>query len=126
MIETLPLHQAGAFRYFSAGMGLEERAADYPPFPLKLVFTAGARPYVTGVSVTIQSVKGGTALTVPQDQVEGPWLFVDLPAGGYDVTATYGGHKQVLKGITVESGKQKVLHLRVAADRGGAGNPAGD
>ncbi|HLZ36055.1 MAG TPA: hypothetical protein VKP13_18785, partial [Nitrospira sp.] len=29
---SLPLHRAGGVRYFSAGVGLEERAAEYPPF----------------------------------------------------------------------------------------------
>jgi hypothetical protein len=92
---------------------------------LKFVFTAGGRTYVSGVSVTIQSTKEGTSLTVPHDQVEGPWLFVDLPAGDYDVTATYHDHRQKLKGIKVEAGKQKVIHLgwagdpRVAANQGG-------
>src|SRR3990172_12702215 len=41
---TLPLHKAGAVRYFSAGVGTEERAAQYPTFPLKLVFVAGSQP----------------------------------------------------------------------------------
>jgi hypothetical protein len=126
VVETLPLHQVGTFRYFSAGVGLEERAAEYPPFPLKLVFTAGGRPYVSGVSVTIQSTKGGTALTIPQDQVEGPWLFVDLPAGDYDVTATYHDHRQRLKGIKVEAGKQKVIHLGWAEDPSVAANQGGE
>ena len=125
VVETLPLHHVGAFRYFSAGVGLEERTAEYPPFPLKLVFTAGGRHYMSGVSVTIQSAKGETELTVPQDQVEGPWLFVDLPAGDYDVAASYHDRKQGLKGIKVEAGKQKVIHLQWVEDRGVAENAVG-
>jgi hypothetical protein len=102
-------------------VGLEERAAEYPPFPLKVVFTAGGKPYLSGVSVTIQSAKGGTVLTVPPDQVEGPWLFVDLPAGDYDVMAAHRDNKQGLKGVKVEAGKQKIIHLRWTEDRGIAG-----
>ncbi|MBI3355503.1 MAG: carboxypeptidase regulatory-like domain-containing protein [Nitrospirae bacterium] len=124
VVDTLPLHRAGAIRYFSAGVGLEERAAEYPPFSLKVVFTAGGKPYLSGVSVTIQLAKGGAVLTVPQDQVEGPWLFVDLPAGDYDVTATHRDNKQGLKGVKVEAGKQKIIHLRWAEDRGIAGGLA--
>lgn len=52
-VDLLPLHRAGDVRYFSAGIGLEERAAQYPPFSLKLVFTAGGKPFLSGVSVTI-------------------------------------------------------------------------
>ncbi|TKS59529.1 MAG: hypothetical protein EWM72_02097 [Nitrospira sp.] len=126
VVDTLPLHRAGAIRYFSAGVGLEERTAEYPPFSLKMVFTAGGKPYLSGVSVTIQPAKGGTVLTIPQDQVEGPWLFVDLPAGIYDVTATHRDSKQGLKGVKVEAGKQRVIHLRWAEDRGLVGNLPGE
>ena len=115
---ALPLYRAGGVRYFSAGVGLEERAAKYPPFPLKLVFTAGGKPFLAGVSVTIQPVKGGAALAIPEERVEGPWLFVDLAPGLYNITGMYGGGKQVLKGVTVEAGKQQTIYLRWAGDRG--------
>lgn len=114
----LPLHRAGGVRYFSAGVGLEERAAEYPPFSLKLVFTAGGKPFLSGVDVTIKPAKGGAAIRVPREQVEGPWLFVDLPPGTYDVTASHADREQVLKGIKVEGGKQRVFQLRWADDRG--------
>ncbi|MEY4528249.1 MAG: hypothetical protein RL768_1968 [Nitrospirota bacterium] len=117
-VELLPLHRAGDIRYFSAGIGLEERAAQYPPFSLKLVFTAGGKPFLSGVSVTIQPVKGGAALTIPEEQVEGPWLFLDLAPGVYDVTAIHRDRKQGLKHVTVEAGKQKTVHVRWPEDRG--------
>lgn len=125
VVETLPLYHAGAIRYFSAGVGLEERVAEYPPFSLKLVFTAGGRPYLSRVSVMIESIKGIPVLSVPQDQVEGPWLFVDLPAGDYQVTAIYHNITQRVRRVRVEKGKQKVIHLRWAEERGMAGSPAG-
>jgi hypothetical protein len=114
----LPLHRAGGVRYFSAGVGLEERAAEYPPFSLKLVFTAGGKPFLAGVDVTIQPAKGGTAIRVPREHVEGPWLFVDLPPGIYDIAATHVDREQTLKGVKVESGKRQTLHLRWTDDRG--------
>ena len=120
-VDLLPLHRAGDVRYFSAGIGLEERAAQYPPFSLKLVFTAGGKPFLSGVSVTIQPVKDGAAVTIPQEQVEGPWLFVDLAPGVYNVTAIHRDRTQGLTGITVEAGKQKTIHLRWSEDRGLAG-----
>ena len=46
--DTIPLYRAGEVQYFSAGVGVEERSAAYPPFPLKLIFTAGGKPYVAG------------------------------------------------------------------------------
>jgi hypothetical protein len=122
VVDTLPLHQKGNIRYFSAGVGLEERMAEYPPFSLKVVFTAGGKPYLSGVSVTIQQITRGTVLTIPNDQVEGPWLFVDLPTGVYDVSAVHHDSRQELKGVKVEAGKQRVIHLRWAEDRGIIGN----
>jgi len=118
--DYLPLHRMAGVRYFSAGVGLEERSASYPSFPLKIVFTAGGKPFLSGVAVTIQPAKG-TTIVIPSDQVEGPWLFVDLTPGLYDVTATDGGHAQHLKSIKVETGKQKVVYLRWAEDHGIAG-----
>ena len=116
--DYLPLYRAGGVRYFSVGVGLEERQAQYPPFSLKLVFTAGGKPYLAGVDVTIQPAKGAAAITISREQVEGPWLFVDLPPGTYDISATYGEHKQALKGIKVVRGKQKTVHLRWTEDTG--------
>jgi len=108
---SLPLYRAGAIRYFSAGVGSEERHADYPPFSLRLAFTAGGKPYLVGVDVTIQPI-AGDAIIISHDQVQGPWLFVDLPTGIYDIAATYGEHEQALKGIRVVAGRQRTLHMR--------------
>ena len=118
--EYLPLHQVGGVRYFSAGVGLEERQAEYPPFSLKLVFTAGGKPYVTGVDVAIRSLKGETAVSIPKEQIEGPWLFVDLPSGAYEITATYGIHKRSLQGLKIVAGSQKTVYLRWADEDVGA------
>ena len=65
--ETLPLYHSGKIHYFSAGIGQVEREAAYPPFPLKLVFTAGGKPFVTGVEVVLRQSKGATVLTVPRE-----------------------------------------------------------
>ena len=116
--DHLPLYQAGGVRYFSAGVGVEERNAEYPPFPLKLVFTAGGKPYLSGVEVTITPAKGGAVIAIPREQVEGPWLFVDLPAGIYDVSAMQGDRMQGLKGIKIEPGRQKSVLLRWPEERG--------
>ena len=114
----LPLYQSGTIHYFSAGVGLEERQADYPPFSLKLVFTAGGKPYLTGVEVDILASQREIAATIPKEQIEGPWLFVDLPSGTYDITATYGTQKRSVKGVKIVSGKQKTLYLRWPEDVG--------
>jgi hypothetical protein len=116
--EYIPVHQASGVRYFSAGVGLEERQAAYPPFALKLVFAAGGRPYVTGVEVTIKPVETEMTISIPREQVDGPWLFIDLASGTYDISATYRGNKQALKRIKVVGGKQQTVLLRWEQDTG--------
>jgi hypothetical protein len=115
--KPLPLYHSGKIHYFSAGIGQVEREAAYPPFPLKLVFTAGGKPFVTGVEVVLRQSKGATVLTVPREQVTGPWLFIDVPDGAYEVAATLGGQIQQVKGIHVRRGHVTTQHVRWAEDR---------
>ena len=122
---SLPLYRAESVRYFSAGVGIEERSAEYPPFSLKLVFTAGGKPFLAGVAVTIQSAKGGPPINIPRDHVNGPWLFVDLPSGTYHLTAAHADRTEGLKGVKVEAGKTKTVHLRWPEDKGIVG-PSGE
>jgi hypothetical protein len=116
--DSLPLYRADGVRYFSAGVGIEERSAEYPPFSLKVVFTAGGKPFLAGVAVTIQSAKGGPPINIPCDHVNGPWLFVELPSGTYHLTAIHADRTQGLKGVRVEAGKTKTVHLRWPEESG--------
>jgi hypothetical protein len=86
--DMIPFYRSGRARYFSAGIGVEERAASYPPFPLKLVFTAGGKPYVAQVALLVQAADGSLELAIPRDHITGPWLFLDLPDGFYNIAAT--------------------------------------
>ncbi|GMV48480.1 MAG: hypothetical protein AMXMBFR67_00230 [Nitrospira sp.] len=114
--DVLPLYHSGKIRYFSAGIGQVEREASYPPFSLKLVLTAGGKPFVTGAALTIRDAKGVVALSVPAEQMTGPWLFADVPEGVYEVTATLGGQQQKVTGIKVKQGRVTTQHLRWAQD----------
>jgi hypothetical protein len=108
----LPIYHVGAVRYFSAGVGVEERAAQYPPYPLKLVFLAGPKAYITQVAVTITGTKGNVNLLVPGDQVTGPWLFVDLPAGTYEITAIRRDKSEVRQKVEVGAGGSRTVYFR--------------
>ena len=114
--DVIPLYHSGTIRYFSAGIGQVEREATYPPFPLKLVFTAGGKPFVTGIAVTLRNAKGERVLTVPAEHITGPWLFIDLPEGMYEISAMLGGHVETAKGIKVKPGKSLTHHVRWAED----------
>lgn len=109
---TIPVHRSGNVRYFSAGVGLEERQADYPPFPLKLIFVAGPRAYLSKVGVTITNDSGTVRVDIPSDHVTGPWLFVDLPAGTYDVEAVSLGERLEKTGVRVPTGRTRTIYLR--------------
>ncbi len=108
----LPIYRVGAIRYFSAGTGVEERAAQYPPYPLKLVFIAGPRAYVAQVAVTIKDTKGTVSLLVPGEQVTGPWLFVDLPAGTYEITAIRRDRSAIKQKVEVGAGGSRTVYFR--------------
>ncbi len=109
---SVPVHRAGEIRYFAAGVGMEEREAVYPAFPLKLVFVAGGRPYLSQVNVTIVGANGTEVLRVPAEQVTGPWLFVELPAGTYRVTASRRDGTRVTEQVRVTKAATTILHLR--------------
>ena len=108
----LPIYHVGAVRYFSAGVGVEERAAQYPPFPLKLIFIAGPKAYITQVAVTIKGTKGNVNLLVPGEQVTGPWLFVDLPAGTYEITAIRRDKSEVRQKVEIGAGGSRTVYFR--------------
>jgi hypothetical protein len=107
-----PIYHVGAVQYFSAGVGQEERAAQYPPYPLKLIFVAGPKAYVTQVAVTIKDTQGKINLLVPGEQVTGPWLFVDLPAGTYDITAIRRDRSEIKQRVEVGAGSSKTVYFR--------------
>src|SRR2546428_238281 len=110
--ETIPIHRVGSVRYFSAGIGLEERSVHYPAFPLKLVFVAGRKAYLSQVSVTITDRQGKVHLQIPPKQVTGPWLFVDLPPRNYDTSAEGPGKASIKEHVTLSAKETKTIYLR--------------
>ena len=94
---------AGGVSYVSGGVGtdsidrLSSLAGD---FNLKLVFALKSGEYVSAVGVAIADAAGNTLLDTTS---EGPWLLTRLPAGNYQVVATFSGNavkRQVAVGAT--------------------------
>jgi len=110
--ETIPVYHAGKIGYFSVGVGLEERTAQYPPFPLKLVFVVGAKAYMSQASVTITDAAGKTLLDIHAETVTGPWLFVDLPLGTYTILGSGPGGACVHDRVTIALDQVKTVYLR--------------
>ena len=111
-ILRFPLYEKGHTQYFSSGVGLEERQAKYPSFPLKLIFVQGKRAYLAEVAVTIHTPEGELVVEVPGDHVNGPWLFVNMPPGNYHVTATRPDDTKIEKQVRVEKDRNKVVYFR--------------
>lgn len=108
---TLPIYQVGDIRFLSAGVGIEERQASYPSFPLKLIFAQAGGAFIAGVSVTIQDLSGKEVLKISEAQISGPWLFLNLVPGTYRVTAIRRDGTVVNQTVRLQEGKKKVTHL---------------
>ena len=110
--ERISINHTGAIRYFSTGIGVEERAAVYPPFALKLVFVEGSKTYLSSVSVSITDSHGHLRLNIPRDQVNGPWLYIDLPPGTYDITAVGPEKAELKEQVTIAAHQIRTVYLR--------------
>jgi len=108
---TFPLYEQGSIQYFSAGLGKEERSLAYPPFPLKFIFVQGERAFLAGVAIRV-SQDGTPLLNIPGEEVEGPWLFMNIPTGTYEVSGTDSTGTTIKKTITVQPDKSTVVHFR--------------
>ena len=109
---TFPLYEQNTIQYFSAGLGKEERSLTYPPFPLKLIFVQGERAYLAGVSIHLANKDGTLRLEIPREEVEGPWLFINIPAGTYVISGTDSDGTTIKKTITIQPTKSTVVHFR--------------
>ena len=105
----------GGVSYVSGGVGAEstERLSLLArDFNLKLVFALKAGDYVSGVKVTIADAAGKTLLDTMS---EGPWLLAKLPAGKYQVVATFAGRAEK-RTIAVGAEKLKTVDFRWASE----------
>jgi len=109
---TLPLYQQNGIRYFSAGVGIEERQGLYPAYPLKIVLVSGPRTYLSSVTISIQAQNGSKILDIPPDQVGGPWLFINLPPGTYFIIGSSGKAPVVKRAVTLTKSKTTQVILR--------------
>jgi hypothetical protein len=103
----------GGVSYASGGVGEESRnrlsslAGD---FNLKLVFATKSGEYVSGVRVAIANAAGKTLLDATS---EGPWFLTRLPAGSYQIVATFAGNA-VKRQVAVGAAKLSTIDFRWA------------
>jgi hypothetical protein len=102
---------AGGVSYVSGGVGtdsIDRLRSLSGDFNLKLVFAMNSGDYVSGVGVAIADAAGKTLLDTTS---EGPWFLARLPAGNYQIVATFGG-KAVKRQIAVGAAKLRTVDFR--------------
>lgn len=103
--------QAGGVPYVSGGVGDEslQRLRDHASeFNLKLVFAMASGAHLSAVRVTITDAKGKTILETISD---GPWFLAKLPAGKYQVVASYAG-KALEQSVAVDATALRTVDFR--------------
>lgn len=109
IVATLPIYRSGDMRYFAAGVGRLERAATYPRFPVKLVFSKSGGAYLSFIAVTVWAQDGTQVWQIPASHVKGPWVFLDLTDGKYRIAAVKGDDTQTRANVEVTTGQQHTI-----------------
>lgn len=109
---NFPLYEQNNTQYFSAGLGKEERSLSYPPYPLKLIFVKGERAFLANVAIEVLRPDHTNLISIPGEEVQGPWLFINLPAGKYVVKATDSSGTTIEKTINLPAKKRTTVHFR--------------
>lgn len=97
--------------YTSGGIGIdsqEQLNARAREFNLKLIFTLNEGNYIADVDVILTDAKGRK---VVEHTADGPFFMARLPAGQYNVAATYGG-KTVTRKISVGGSGLRTEYFR--------------
>ena len=109
---------AQGFPYVSGGVGSDERAAleeRGKAFNVKLAFAEQRGPYLADVNVMIVDGKGAEILSLAS---AGPWFYIQLPPGRYNVKATYNGQTKEIRNLQVPKDKavSRVLTWNLALE----------
>lgn len=105
----VPVQQYESVRYYSAGIGLDERRQLPQLYPLRVIFATDKGNLLCGAEVTI-SAKGATVFRGLAQN--GPWLVVDLAPGTYDIQAVQDGKAKAAKGVRLTAGKRRTVTMK--------------
>ncbi|MEQ1775806.1 MAG: carboxypeptidase regulatory-like domain-containing protein [Burkholderiales bacterium] len=109
------MQTTGGVSYVSGGVGtdsIDRLSALSKDFNLKLVFALNSGDYVSGVGVAISDTAGKSLLNIMSD---GPWLLTKLPAGNYQIVATFAG-TAVTRRATVGAANLNTVDMRWASE----------
>jgi len=109
---------AQGYQFMSGGVGSGERDAIIEAaksYNLGLSFAARSGQYLSDVKVLITDERGKEIVNTT---AAGPLFYVELPGGRYNVTATYDGRSEEIKGLQVPSGSRvsRLFHWNVPVD----------
>jgi hypothetical protein len=100
------------FPFMAGGISVDERQLMVErddKFNLKLVFAEKSGIYLADVKLGIFNQNGQeiAAITAP-----GPWFYIQLPPGRYDVRASFDGSTKTIRNIPVSKGQQtsRIFH----------------
>lgn len=109
------IQTSGGVTHVSGGVGaesIEELNVLSKDFNLKLVFALNSGVYVSNVTVVIADAAGRPMLNATSD---GPWFLAKLPAGNYQIAATFAG-TAVTRRITVGAARLSTVDMRWASE----------
>jgi len=105
--------------YMFGGIGSEERELmkkEGKDYNLRLAFAQKTGQYVADVGLVIEDAKRTQILSIT---VSGPWFFIKLPEGTYNVKATYAGKTREIKNLKLEKDRQVSRTLVWEPEKGG-------
>jgi len=105
----VPVQTYKSVRFYSIGVGIEERREAPQLFPLRVIFKTDRGNLLGDTDVTI-TAKGTTVFRGSAQN--GPWLVVDLAPGTYDIQAVQEGKAQVAKGVRLTAGKKRTVSMK--------------
>jgi len=109
-IETGSSREGARFMSGGVAVGEREKMVEMAPgYDLKLSFANHLGHYLSDVKVTISDEHGKHVLNTT---TAGPWLYVELPEGKYDVKARYADRTEEIKNLEVTHGQlmTRLLH----------------
>jgi hypothetical protein len=104
---TIEKGHVGNVTYETGGVGLEERAAmqkSIKDYNVRLVFANTKGWYLSSIPVQI---KGTDEKVLLNKESNGPWFWVSLPQGSYEIVASRGNKQEVHK-IDVSKAPQNI------------------
>ncbi len=78
---------AEAPRHLSTGIGIDQRQDNHEDYSTKILFFVTGGAYLADMEVTIKDKQGNL---IYQGTSSGPWFFIDLPPGDYQVIGVRG------------------------------------